>query len=66
MNKPKLDIDNKDFLACVKYGLAANLTPDRAKRKKIKRLKKQPYVGDRGSDSKRARIIKQGFKRYLR
>lgn len=66
MNKPKLDIDNKDFLACVKYGLAANLTPDRAKRKKIKRLRKQPYVGDRGSDSKRARIIKQGFKRHLR
>jgi hypothetical protein len=29
--KPKLDIQNKDFLACLKYGLATNLTPTKGK-----------------------------------
>jgi hypothetical protein len=32
-NKPKLDISNKDYLACVKYGLATNLNFHRKKDK---------------------------------
>lgn len=31
--KPTLDISNKDFLSCLKYALACNLTPDRKKHK---------------------------------
>jgi len=31
--KPKLDISNKDFLACLKYALATNLTIDKPEKK---------------------------------
>lgn len=65
-NKPKLDIQNKDFLNCVKYALAAGLRFENRTRKRIYRLKKQPYIGDRGKDLKRAKIIKTGFRRYFR
>lgn len=32
-NKPKLEIQNKDFLSCLKYALATNLTPNKHKAK---------------------------------
>lgn len=57
MNKPKLDIEDKDFLACVKYGLASNLYYDKPRRQKVWRAKSLPpgYVGNRSiHDSKRA------------
>ncbi len=31
VNKPKLDISNRDFLSCVKYGLACNIHKDKKK-----------------------------------
>jgi len=36
--KPKLDISNKDFLACLKYALASNLTYDKTKSKIYRRV----------------------------
>lgn len=41
-NKPKLDITNKDYLACLKYALATNLTSDKG-RKKPTYYRKQAY-----------------------
>ena len=34
--QPKLEIGNKDYLACLKYALAANLTYDNSKRKVVR------------------------------
>jgi hypothetical protein len=34
--QPKLEIGNKDYLACLKYALAANLSYDSAKRRVIR------------------------------
>jgi len=70
-NKPKLDIQNKDWLSCIKYGLASNLTFDKGSRKKIYRMKKLPagYVGNRGTNAaskKIAKTIKMGLKGFLR
>jgi hypothetical protein len=45
---PKLDIGNQDYLACLKYALAANLTFDNAKRKTIRPANKSPWSGQRG------------------
>lgn len=44
--QPKLEIGNKDYLACLKYALAANLTYGNARRK-IQRLdKRSSFMGD--------------------
>jgi len=49
---PKLEIGNKDFLACLKYALAANLTYDNAKR---------AIVRPPGMKEKRARAWRVGL-----
>lgn len=43
--QPKLEISNQDFLATLKYGLAANLTFDNAKRKIYKPKTASPWAG---------------------
>lgn len=43
--KPKLDITNKDYLACVKYGLASNLRYGKDKVKIYRRLKPTETYG---------------------
>jgi hypothetical protein len=43
--QPKLEISNKDYLACLKYALAANLTFDNAKRKIFKLKTTSPWAG---------------------
>lgn len=43
--QPKLEIGNRDYLACLKYALAANLTYDNAKRKVIKPKTQSPWTG---------------------
>jgi hypothetical protein len=51
--KPKLEISNRDFLACLKYALATNLTFDNSKRRVIRppgvsqKPKKMGYVEER-------------------
>jgi hypothetical protein len=44
-SQPKLEIGNKDYLACLKYALAANLTFDNSKRKVIRPSKPSPWSG---------------------
>jgi hypothetical protein len=44
--KPKLDISNQDYLACLKYALAANLTYDNSKRKIIRTKTPSPWAGN--------------------
>lgn len=41
----KLEIGNCDYLACLKYALAANLTFDNAKRKIVKRVQNSAWAG---------------------
>jgi hypothetical protein len=61
--KPKLDIANKDFLACLKYALACNLTIDKPDKKPYYRTKPvttygyQPSLWDRYKNS----IAKKGW-----
>lgn len=43
--QPKLEIGNKDYLACLKYALAANLTFDNSRRKVIRPAKPSPWSG---------------------
>lgn len=45
--KPKLDISNKDYLACLKYALASNITFQRKKAKIFKRNQKIRAYGQR-------------------
>lgn len=47
--QPKLEIGNKDYLACLKYALAANLTFDNSKRKVIRPSKPSPWSGNANS-----------------
>lgn len=42
----KLEIGNTDYLACLKYALATNLTFENAKRKIIKPPNKSPWAGN--------------------
>ena len=67
-NKPKLDIQNKDYLACLKYALATNLYFEKARKKKIYRLKQLPssYVGDRAKMTKRPAKMTMDIKKFLR
>jgi hypothetical protein len=44
--QPKLEIGNTDYLACLKYALAANLTFENAKRKIIKPPTRSPWAGN--------------------
>lgn len=50
-NKPKLDISHRDFLACLKYGLATNINfvASRGVTPKTKRSGKSPWSGGAGS-----------------
>jgi hypothetical protein len=48
--QPKLEIGNKDFLACLKYALASNLTFDNAKRKIHRPKIKSPWSGQGKSE----------------
>lgn len=45
--KPKLDIGNKDYLACLKYALASNLTYDNSRRKIIRPPNHSPFGGNK-------------------
>jgi hypothetical protein len=47
--KPKLDITNKDFLACVKYGLKSNIgvIAEVGRMPKVKRAGRSPWSGRR-------------------
>lgn len=45
--QPKLEIGNKDFLACLKYALAANLTYSNSHRKPLVMVKQSPWAGKR-------------------
>ena len=42
----KLEIGNTDYLACLKYALAANLTYDNSKRKIIRTPRPSPWAGN--------------------
>lgn len=53
--KPKLDITNKDFLACIKYGLATNLVHDKQKSKIFRRVKPVKTYGIKKLGTKRWR-----------
>jgi hypothetical protein len=53
-NKPKLDISNKDFLSCVKYGLACNLHKSKKKDKAYYRNK--PAYGVKPQAARRMSI----------
>ena len=44
--QPKLEIGNKDYLACLKYALASNLTFDNSKRRVIRPQKPSPWSGN--------------------
>lgn len=57
-NKPKLDIQNKDFLSALKYALATNISPSKAKAH-MYTLNKQPY----GMSKPKPRIIPIRYKR---
>lgn len=43
--QPKLEISNTDYLACLKYALAANLTFDNARRKIHRIVSNSPWAG---------------------
>lgn len=45
--KPTLDIQKLDYLACLKYALATNLSPDRIKAKAYRRTKPVKAYGQR-------------------
>lgn len=65
--KPKLDISNKDWLACVKYGLASNLRFDKHKDSIFRRVKGVGTYGVKSFKEKRqsraARILKMRLTR---
>lgn len=52
--QPKLEIGNKDYLACFKYALASNLTYDNSKRKVIRPPKPSPWAGNANRDARTA------------
>jgi hypothetical protein len=54
-NKPALDISNKDFLSCVKYGLATNLYANKRKEKAYYRARPAYGVHGKISMSRRPR-----------
>jgi hypothetical protein len=54
-NKPKLDIQYKDYLACLKYALAANLTTSREKVKVINRVHRLHGFNTRSGAKRAAR-----------
>jgi hypothetical protein len=51
--KPKLDISNRDYLACLKYGLASNLHYKRTSAKLYKRTKPVTAYGQRPGSKQR-------------
>ena len=67
-NKDKLDIQHKDFLACIKYALASNLRFSKASRPKVYRVKDLPrgYIGDRSSRNSGANKFKMKLKGFRR
>lgn len=64
LNKPKLDIRNKDFLACFKYALATNIYYSKPAAK-VWRMKEQPIgtVGDNTTRPAKARKLKMQLMR---
>lgn len=54
--KPKLDITNKDFLSCLKYGLASNLSHSKLKTKAYRSTK--PLTSYGATEPKAARIFR--------
>ena len=54
-NKEKLDISHKDFLACIKYGLAKNLTGSKGKAKVYYRKPPKTYGGPSSKQVDRAK-----------
>jgi len=59
--KPKLDISQKDYLACLKYALATNLAPGRKKAKIFTRVNKPSSYGiqkKKGYDYWRKKFLK--------
>ncbi len=59
--KPKLDITNKDFLSCLKYALATNLTPHKSKARVYRPSHAAETYGikDKSSRGRWQRIIKK-------
>lgn len=53
-NKPKLDISNRDLLACLKYALATNLNSQKGSKQRIYRPTRMPYLGGRDRQSREA------------
>ncbi len=47
--QPKLEISNRDYLACLKYALASNLTYDNARRKIHKPITRAAWMGKEAS-----------------
>lgn len=60
--KPKLDITKKDFLSCLKYALASNLTYNKHKAKIYKRIKD---VETYGISKKKAKNSVSGYRSKL-
>lgn len=60
--KPKLDITDKDFLSCLKYALATNLTPLKGKAKIYKPV--QSAATSYGITPKRKASSKDQFRRF--
>lgn len=59
--QPKLEIGNTDYLACLKYALASNLTYDNSKRRIIRTAAPSPWAGNGklGSGYMEKRLNKQ-------
>jgi hypothetical protein len=64
--QPKLEIGNRDYLACLKYALATNLTFDNSKRKILRTKVTSPWAGNGGPGfmEKRKDSARLGFKRH--
>ena len=64
--QPKLEIGNTDYLACLKYALAANLTYDNSKRRIIRAAAPSPWAGNGklGSGYMEQRIKERNRRRF--
>lgn len=62
--KPKLDISNKDYLSCLKYALASNVTYTKTKSKMFRRIKgAETYGAKKQPKSQEYYKVKLGLKR---
>jgi hypothetical protein len=60
-NRAKLDIRQKDFLSCIKYGLATNLFYTKPERSRPHYVTKPVY----GTQTKSQKKLRTSWKRYL-